>query len=134
MFIHPHCPCTKSSLGELAKIVSRCENKAVYECVFVRPQGTPEGWERADLWSTASAIPFVNRIVDVDGQITRHFGAQTSGAVQLYLPDGKLAFSGGITGGRNHDGDNLGADTVTEWILTGQSEHSETFVFGCSLF
>lgn len=134
MFIHPRCPCTSASLEELARVVTRCRNSAEYVCVFVRPLGVPDKWERDSLWDEASRIPFVRRVVDNDGIEARRFGAKTSGAVQLFMDNGRLAFSGGVTGARNHAGDNVGADAVIDWIISGGSDCSSTFVFGCSLF
>lgn len=134
MFIHPQCPCTKSSLDELAKIITHCKERAAFLCIFVRPPGVPAGWERDRLWRQASNIPYVQLIVDSDGLEARRFGAESSGAVQVFTPTGHVVFSGGITGARNHDGDNAGATAVTEWILSGSAGEKTTFVFGCSLF
>lgn len=134
MFIHPRCPCTSASLEELSRIIARCRRKAAYYCVFVRPQGVPNSWEKDSLWDEASGIPYVKRLVDEGGKEAKRFGAKTSGTVQLFGADGELEFSGGITGARNHAGDNVGANAVIEWISTGESASRSSFVFGCSLF
>ena len=134
MFIHPRCPCTRASLEELARIQARCTGLADVYAVFVRPPGVPNGWERADNWRTAAAIPEVHMVVDEDGAEARRFGATTSGHVQLYGAEGNLKFSGGITGARSHAGDNAGADAVQSWLRRGIADHRETFVFGCPLF
>lgn len=134
MFVNPRCPCTRSSLEELSKIVTRRPPSASFYCVFVRPPGVPIDWEKRSLWDQVSRIPFVNRFVDDGGIEAKRFGALTSGAVQLFGPDGRIMFEGGITAARNHSGDNVGATAVVEWMTKGVSATDSTFVFGCSLF
>ena len=133
MFIHPRCPCTQASLEELAKILTHSKDMATVYAVFVRPSGVPVGWERDANWQRAAAIPEVKMIVDENGTEACLFGATTSGQVDLYDARGRLCFSGGITGARNHAGDNKGADAVYEWLRWGESTCNETFVFGCPL-
>jgi hypothetical protein len=134
MFVHPKCPCTRASLEELSRIIAHCQGRADFLCVFVRPAGLPQDWEKDELWRLASAIPQVRLIVDEGGREARQFGATTSGHVRLYDRNGVLLFGGGITGARSHAGDNAGASAVMDWLLKGHSECSKTFVFGCSLF
>lgn len=134
MFLHPRCPCTESSLEELSRIITRCPDAASYYCVFVRPAGEPEGWEHGALWRQASAIPKVQIVVDDEGREAKRFGAMTSGVVFVFKPGGELAFEGGITGARNHAGDNHGASAVIQWVSRGQADSSKSFVFGCPLF
>jgi hypothetical protein len=134
MFIHPHCPCTSASLGELARIMARCDGKADLHCVFVRPPGVPEGWEEGRLWNEAAAIGQVRLKVDFDGVEARRFKATTSGQVVVYDRTGAIVFDGGITGSRGHAGDNAGASAVIDWLQSGYSACRHTYVFGCSLF
>lgn len=134
MFIHPRCPCTEASLEELARVMAHCNGLAHVYAVFVRPPGTSNGWEKAKNWRLAAAIPGVHLFVDHDSVEARRFGATTSGHVELYDGDGKLRFSGGITGARSHAGDNAGADAVRSWLRRGTADREETFVFGCPLF
>jgi len=134
MFIHPRCPCTSASLDELAEIIARCRDLATYYCIFVLPPEVPPDWEQGRLWRKASGLSRVQCIVDSHGREAKRFGAKTSGAVQVYSDAGKLVFNGGVTGARNHDGDNVGATAVTRWIRARHAEVTETFVFGCPLF
>jgi len=134
MFIHPRCPCTRSSLEELARILANCRGLADVYAVFVVPDGRSEDWARSGLWKSASGIPDVLNIIDARGIEARRFGTATSGQVQLYDSEGLLVFSGGITGARNHEGDNAGASAVYSWLRWGSASRRETFVFGCSLF
>jgi hypothetical protein len=71
---------------------------------------------------------------DVDGLEARSFGAATSGQTLLYDKRGALLFSGGITGARAHQGDNVGRRSLVALLNGGPNERPGTSVFGCSLF
>ena len=58
----------------------------------------------------------------------------TSGQTLLYDEDGRLAFSGGITGARAHAGDNLGRQSLVALLNREPAKRSATNVFGCPLF
>jgi hypothetical protein len=135
MFLHPRCPCSKASLGELAEIVARLPGKASVELVFVKPEGAGADWTQTALREQAAAIPNV-RLIDDDGTLAHRLGAETSGYVVLYDADGKLLFSGGITRSRGHEGDNSGRQAICA-LLTGNADAAwgaKTPVYGCPLF
>lgn len=137
MFIHPQCPCTRASLRELARITaSRPGSLRVQVCILL-PCGERRIPSRSSLWQVASQIPGVIVTGDPDGLEAQKFGALTSGHTFLYAKNGDLLFSGGITVGRGHSGDNRGQRAVL--ALTADpcdAEFSETHssVFGCPLF
>ena len=130
---HPHCPCTRASIDELARLMARLHNQATAAVVFVRPHGLSESWEKTDLWNSAARIPGVTVLSDADGQEAARFGAQASGQTILYGAAGHLLFSGGITASRGHSGDNLGRSTIVSLVATGKAETNHTSVYGCSL-
>ena len=133
MFVHPKCPCTRASIGELNRLVARSGGNVAAQVWFFRPAGFSEQWTRSGLWQSAGAIPGVTTHEDLDGAQARQFGAQTSGYVLLYDTHGRLLFKGGITAGRGHAGDNAGEDALVS-ILAGETVRvRETPVFGCSL-
>jgi len=134
MFVHPYCPCSRASIGELALLVRHCREKVSVHVLFLRSAGEGDGWEKTDLWNSANAIPEVRVSVDVGGAEARRFGVSTSGAVVLYGSDGTLLFEGGITGARGHFGDNVGRDSVTALLNGSVSGPLHSFVFGCDLF
>jgi hypothetical protein len=107
---HPQCPCTRASIGELALLMARLHGQATAIVVFVRFPGFPEKWEETDLWQSAQSIPGVSVLSDPDGREAALFQAEASGQTMLYGAEGKLQFSGGITGSRGHSGDNAGRD------------------------
>jgi glyoxylase-like metal-dependent hydrolase (beta-lactamase superfamily II) len=133
MFAHPHCPCTRASLGELNRLLARSRGKVAAQVWFFKPASESSDWTSTDLWRSAASMPGVQIFVDVDGLQALRFGAKTSGSVLLYDTQGRLLFSGGITGGRGHAGDNAGESTLIS-LLDGKGAGSrQTPVYGCSL-
>jgi hypothetical protein len=134
MFGHPHCPCTRASIGELALLMARCQGKLEAKVIFVKAAGLPQDWEKSDIWRSAEAIPGVTVLCDNDGVEARRFRARTSGQTILYNAEGEMLFSGGITASRGHSGDNVGRSAIVSLLNGGVAQRSTTFVFGCSLF
>lgn len=132
MFVHPRCPCTRASLLELNEIMNAEGERASAVVVFLRPSGVSDGWERTDSWERAGELPQTTRVVDRDGTEAARFGAHTSGHALLYSPSGHLLFSGGITAGRGHAGDNVGRQSVVALIRSDDAPHDHV-VFGCAL-
>lgn len=136
LFAHPHCPCTRATVAELAKLMTDCHGKVTATVLLIRPAGLPKGWERTDLWNSAAAIPGVSVVTDDAGVESHRFGALTSGQTLLYGADGRLLFAGGITESRGHQGDNAGRSAITALVLGHQrpAQSASTPVYGCPLF
>ncbi len=133
MLAHPHCPCTRASIGELAKLMTHAQDRVTTYVLFLKPAGSTEDWEKTDLWQSAASIPGVNVVVDDGGAEAQHFRAVTSGQTVLYDAEGSLLFSGGITSSRGHFGDNAGRSAIVSLLNTREAERSQTFAFGCPL-
>jgi hypothetical protein len=133
MLAHPHCPCTRASMGELAQIMARVQGKARAYVLFLKPQNSGVDWDDTDLRRSAAGIPGVTVMTDVDGVEAGRFGAETSGHTLLFDPSGRLLFSGGITEARGHAGGNAGESAIVSLINNQTAERRSTFVFGCSL-
>jgi hypothetical protein len=146
VFIHPQCPCSRATIGELDQLMAECSNRLSVLVYVYRPKGFSSGWERTDLWQRAAAIPGVQVVTDVDGSEARKFGARTSGQTFLFDPSGRALFQGGITAGRGHAGDNAGRAAVVALVSqithvsqtsssgrAPQAESIDTPVYGCSL-
>ncbi len=133
VFAHPHCPCTRASIRELSQIMTRCRERVDTHVLFFKPSEFSADWEKTDLWLSAEAIPGVSVADDEDGSEAMRFGAATSGYSLLYHPDGRLLFSGGITGSRGHSGDNAGRSAIESLLTDGVADRKHTFVFGCPL-
>jgi hypothetical protein len=134
MFVHPHCPCTRASLGELDLLMARCQGRLSAHVVMIQPEGTTEEWLQTDLWRTASAIPGVTVHTDNAGAESQRFQTETSGQTVLYDRNGNLLFAGGITISRGHAGDNPGRSALAALLKGEISNQVKTPVFGCSLF
>ncbi len=135
MLIHPRCPCSRATIGELAKLMASCQGRLNAIVLIVQPRGTPDGWEHTGLWDDATAIPGVSVVADRDGAESARFGAVTSGQSFLFAQDGKLLFAGGITESRGHSGDNAGRSAITSLVLEGaRPPVLQTPVYGCPLF
>ncbi len=134
MFAHPHCPCTRASLGELEVLLAQFPGRVSAHVVFLKPDDTMTNWEKTDLWQKASSIPNVTVYTDNAGTEARRFHAETSGQTLLYNRSGALQFQGGITLGRGHAGDNPGRSALEALLREGHSNQVKTPVFGCSLF
>jgi hypothetical protein len=133
MFVHPRCPCSRASLAELERLMAACDGRLRCRVVFVRPASSAPGWERSELWDRAAGIPGVRAVVDPGGDEARRFAARASGEAFLVLPSGQVAFHGGLTPGRGHEGDNAGRAAV-EVIVAGRTPAcTETPVYGCGL-
>lgn len=133
IFAHPHCPCTRATLSELARIVAGCREPLNVVVLFLRPAGFDSAWTHSDLWTTATEIPHAHVAEDPDGREAKIFHAVTSGQGVLYDAAGKLRFSGGITGSRGHEGQNAGRAAVVEIVRGRSSPLMTTPVFGCPL-
>ncbi|MDZ4288585.1 MAG: hypothetical protein U0984_11535, partial [Prosthecobacter sp.] len=108
MFIHPQCPCSRASIGELDRLVARALDRFSVQVLFLKPEGMSQDWVKSDLWRQAAAIPGVTVSYDHDGEEAARFHAVTSGQTLLYDRDGSLVFQGGVTESRGHSGDSAG--------------------------
>lgn len=134
MLAHPHCPCSRASVGELARIMAHSQGRVMAYVLFTTPAGSSADWEKTDLWQSAADIPGVNVIKDSEGVEARLFNAVTSGQTVLYDTRGQLLFSGGVTRSRGHFGDNPGQGAIISIVNAEAPELTETSVFGCPLF
>jgi hypothetical protein len=132
MFVHPKCPCTRASLTELEKLQAHAPQIDL-RIVAILPDGTDAGWSDSPLIRRAKELPNSLVIGDHAGYEARQFRARTSGETQLYDQAGSLAYHGGITAARGHEGDNPGCDAIAA-LLAGKTAPASCPVFGCPLF
>lgn len=134
MFAHPHCPCTRSSLEELARITARGGDRMSSHLVLFQPTSATDAWSQGSaLWRQAKRIPDLRIRIDSGGRLAEEFGVQTSGHVLLYDSSGVLRYEGGITSSRGHAGDNYGKTAVLSLLRDGTAERQQAPVFGCPL-
>ncbi|MFT3924198.1 MAG: RedB protein [Myxococcales bacterium] len=137
MFAHPRCSCTRASLNELAWIVRQHREQVSTYVVFPQPAGTGSGWLQSTIVAFARSMGGIRVFEDQRGEESQRFRSMTSGQVLLYDPEGLLTFSGGITGSRGHEGDNLGRARVAALISGVSGRHARdvvSSVFGCELW
>jgi len=133
VFLHPHCPCSRATIGELARLVAQANGRMTTYVVFSRPREVAKEWTKTDLWRSASLVPGATVLSDDEELEARRFGAITSGETVLYDAQGHLIFSGGITAARGHFGDNAGRSAIVAFLVDGDRSLSQTPVFGCPL-
>jgi len=139
MFVHPHCPCSKASISELALLMTYCQEQINAHVFFLKPAKMAQDWALTDSWREAAAIPYVTVHCDEAGREAQLFRAETSGDTVLYDAKGNLLFHGGITISRGHSGDNPGRSALQTLVLDQSAQQTQTPVlqtpvFGCSLF
>ena len=132
MLIHPHCSCSRASITELERIIEHSPPSLRTYIVVYRPSDFAKGWEKTDVFTSASRLPRTRIVLDQDGHEARLFRGFTSGQTYLYDGDGKLRFSGGITLLRGHAGFNSGSAEVIE-IAKSKSGSGTHPVFGCAI-
>ena len=44
LFIHPHCPCSRATIGELAILMAHAQGRVNANIQFVKPIGFPDSW------------------------------------------------------------------------------------------
>ena len=134
MFAHPHCPCSKSSINELNRIMAQTNKLQKTYILFYKPLNFDRNWLESDLWHKAKAINGIQLLEDENGSIAKLFGAETSGHVLVYNEQGNLKFSGGITPGRSHEGDSSAKQALISYLQNKNNECTYTDTFGCTLF
>jgi hypothetical protein len=137
MFVHPHCPCTRASLGELERVLARYPNRLAAHIVFFKPAAAAGEWLDTVLWRKAAGVPGLVLHADEAGFEARLFRSEISGQVVLYNAEGGRAFYGGITISRGHSGDNPGR-LALQSAVEGKGSRTpgalKNPVFGCPLF
>lgn len=133
VFVHPRCACSLASLNELARIQARCKDQLAIQILMYQPSNAAPDWHQSPIVDMAKQIPGANQVLDQDGIEAKRFGATTSGQVILFAPNGDRIFTGGITHSRAHEGNNLGRQTVENYVCHGEITVDQTQPFGCPL-
>jgi len=129
--VHAYCTCSIATLATLANVLDDAHARLHAVVLFEIPDDV--GDVRANpLFEHAHAIAGVEVVRDWGAHDARLFGAHTSGQVLLYLRSGALAFAGGITPARGHQGPSAGRDAILEIVESPSSDATRvTPVFGC---
>jgi hypothetical protein len=130
--LHPRCPCSRATVNELAKILTRAPQACDVTVFMYKPPGEPDSWLESGLLDACRRMGCQIR-PDPGGRLAASLGNLTSGGVVLYDAGGKLRYQGGITGSRGHEGDNAGEQAIIEILLGRRSGHKSMPVFGCPI-
>ncbi|MBX9722011.1 MAG: hypothetical protein K2X81_11490, partial [Candidatus Obscuribacterales bacterium] len=133
MLAHPHCPCTRASIAELAKLMTKHQSKLNAYVLFLSPNASGTDWQKTDLWRSAELIPGVTVLSDTNGIEAKQLNSTTSGQTLVYSPQGQLLFSGGITAARGQTGDNFGLNSLISTLDTQSTKPRKAPVFGCPM-
>lgn len=148
MFVHPLCPCTSATLGELENLLVRLDadyaNATLPKLllVYTAPPSADAKWKTADNVAQGTTLFGTPEVTwDEGGEEAARFGAHTSGVTYLFGADGKLWYFGGLNPSRGHVGESFGKQYVRELLAEYQLSKDQLVVaqtktcpaFGCSL-
>lgn len=132
MLVHPHCSCSRASVKELEAVLEKAPPSVRSYVLVYRPREFAAGWERTDVYDSATRLRRTHVLIDEDGREAALFGGFTSGQTFLYDGEGRLRFEGGITLLRGHAGLNSGRAGIIR-IANTQSGKGTHPVFGCAI-
>lgn len=134
VFLHPHCPCSRSTLEQVQSILETQSSKIDCRIYVVVPPQAFEGWENGAMVNRLNDFEKATFEIDRNGRIASRFCASTSGQVLLYRSDGVLVFSGGITANQSHAGKCPGLLALVARLQDIGKPFVQFPVFGCPLF
>lgn len=142
VFIHPKCPCTAATIHELSGVVSSVKTRIAITAYLYTPPTAPSDWLNTANERALKKMEGVRIVSDINATEAQRFHVNTSGHLMLFDSHGNLRFSGGITAGRGHEGDNPALSAFRDAVQHASDDHSHkplspSFstapVFGCSL-
>lgn len=133
LFLHPHCPCSRATIAMLHRCIARSGGEPDVVALVYAPTSMEASWADGPLRELAAKLPGVRVVNDPDGREARRFGAAASGHIVAYDAAGSLAFEGGITASRGHEGDNFGADVLTAVLRDQPIAPARAPTYGCEI-
>jgi hypothetical protein len=130
---HPQCPCSSATVEELSAILARTSEQLHVHALVYLPSSTSAAFADTNLTAGLKQLPHTTISFDADGKWAARIGALTSGEAQLFAPDGRCVFRGGITGARGHAGENTGRHAVIALVNGESGAAAETAVYGCAI-
>ena len=128
---HPQCPCLPATLAELRQVLAQAPDVDV-RLLLQLPTTVPTAWRPERIAALEQQWPAAC-VADRDGALAHALHLATSGHVLVYGTGGELRFSGGITAGRGHVGDNPGSRTLRRVLQGERGPAGHPAVFGCPL-
>lgn len=138
LFIHPKCPCTRATLHELDRLLTRLDRANIepprVAIVAVTPEGADTSWLNSPIMERASRLAASDVVLDYGGHEAEIFGVTTSGTAMLFDRSGACQYAGGLTASRGHEGDSSGANALASLLAGTESANRRLPVFGCRLY
>ncbi len=136
--VHPRCPCTRSTIEELAGVLGRAEDRPRTVALVFEPESgggrdEAERFARTAISASLWRLPDTELLADPGSRIASRFGALTSGHAVLYSRAGELLYSGGLTPTRAHVGPNTGSAALSALLAGGAPVATRAPVYGCPL-
>ncbi|RUL88977.1 hypothetical protein [Tautonia sociabilis] len=132
LFLHPRCPCSRSSIAELGTLLEQFQDPVAVHAVLLQYESLPG--EEEDYRRLIASRLGVEAQDDREGAEADRFGVSTSGHLLVFEESGRLSFSGGITPSRAHRGPNDGSRWLRFRFGGGPPASQDTHaVFGCAL-
>ena len=134
LFVHPRCSCTRASVQELSRVLSRTKQLPAVRVIASCPRNATREWRESSIVADAAALPNAALIDDAWGAESARFGAVVSGTVIVFSQGGSRLFSGGVTSSRGHTGVSTGGQMLLA-VLNGEAARQQAAapVFGCRL-
>ena len=133
VFLHPRCPCSLATLAELERLLPLAKKPIDTWLIYGIPSTADAGWRETSTWKRGEGIANTQQVFDPGGQLAQQFGVATSGDCLLYHADGNLAFQGGITPSRAHEGNCLGQADLLLALNENARNVRDLPVYGCPL-
>jgi hypothetical protein len=132
--VHPRCPCSRATAAQLERALDAYAGQArVVVLAYAPESGEGSGWERSGVLDTLRRIKDAHIEMDPGGRRAAALGLQTSGHALLFSPDGRLAYSGGLTPTRGHEGPCTGVAALTALLAGRSAPASRGEVYGCGI-
>jgi hypothetical protein len=137
LFLHPRCPCSRASLGELERLFASLQKERIalpdIAVVATVPEIHSSEWTETETMRRAAQLPDARVFIDSAGFEAKRFGAVTSGTIMFFDASGRRLYTGGVTVARGIEGQNAGLDAI-ESLVRGKTVAATNIpVFGCRL-
>lgn len=132
VFLHPQCACSFATLNELKRLMHSINDTPTLTIYFADIMPIAE-LKTHGLWELATSISSAHVTIDTDNQRIDTFDQHVSGNILFYNRDGQLAFNGGITSSRGHEGDSQGKLKLMAILNQESPAYASSETYGCRL-
>lgn len=131
--IHPRCPCTRTTLNELRRLLTEATISVQCTVLIAIPEDQSSAWLASATVDAAKRLPNTQLIPDANSNRASQLGLDISGQILVIGDDAGVLFSGGITAGRSCTTDNIGSESLARLLNGNATLPLSTPTFGCRL-